>query len=390
MPFEAFISEVKMASSKVSVFQILIILCAMLYLLQAQAAHSFGKTLPDIGMIKICNISKIYQFGGSKADTGNRRIEDALDQCNLPPYGQSFFGKPTGRCSDGLLMIDYIASAIGIPFLNPYLDSKANFRHGANFAVGGSTSLPVKENANVSGTRSSLNVQINWMSKFFVSNCSSNTYCSPWRHVKSLFVVGEAGTNDYTNALFQGKTVKEIKSKLMPQVVRAIMRAVRNVISAGAERIIVPGQYPLGCFPIYLTAFPSNSSTAYDKHKCLTSLNDLAEAHNNYLQHAISTLQTRKPHTKIVYGDYYNAFEWLLNNAPHIGLDAESTLKACCGTGGKYNLNSNQRCGISSVPVCPDPDRHISWDGVHLTQKANNLIATWVVAKFLLMIDCKK
>lgn len=51
--------------------------------------------------------------------------------------------------------------------------------------------------------------------------------CSPGRHVKSLFVVGEAGTNDYTNALFQGKTVKEIKSKLMPQVVRAIMRAVR-------------------------------------------------------------------------------------------------------------------------------------------------------------------
>ena len=99
-----------MASFKVSVFQILIILCAMLYLLQAQAAHSFGKTLPDIGMIKICNISKIYQFGGSKADTGNRRIEDALDQCNLPPYGQSFFGKPTGRCSDGLLMIDYIGT----------------------------------------------------------------------------------------------------------------------------------------------------------------------------------------------------------------------------------------------------------------------------------------
>ena len=94
----------------------------------------------------------------------------------------------------------------------------------------------------------------------------------------------------------------------------------QNVISAGAERIIVPGQYPLGCFPIYLTAFPSNSSTAYDKHKCLTALNDLAEAHNNNLQHAISTLQTRKPHTKIVYGDYYNAFEWLLNNAPDIGI----------------------------------------------------------------------
>ncbi|WOH04065.1 hypothetical protein DCAR_0623471 [Daucus carota subsp. sativus] len=222
------------------------------------------------------------------------------------------------------------------------------------------------------------------------------TDCSPGNHKKTLFMVGETGNNDYTSALFQGRPVEELKHKLMPRIVQSIMDAVRKVISIGAERIIVPGQFPLGCFPVYLTEFPSNSTTAYNKHKCLIALNDLAEAHNNYLQHAISTLQTQKPNTKIVYGDYYNAFEWLLNNAPHLGtrsllsLRNQSTLKACCGTGGKYNLNSTQRCGSPSVPVCPDPDRHISWDGVHLTQKANRLIATWLVADFLPMIDCKK
>ncbi|KAL1810700.1 hypothetical protein ACET3Z_020765 [Daucus carota] len=370
------------SSSNAGLFQLLIIFCSMFYLPQAQEA-----TLPDIGLLKSCNIDKIYQFGASKSDTGNRRIENPLDTCNMHPYGQSFLKEPTGRCSDGLLMIDYIASAAGIPFLNPYLNFKANFSHGVNFAVGGSTALPVKKNATNSGTRSSLQVQINWMYNFFGSLCNS---CSPGNHKKTLFIVGESGNNDYTSALFQGKSVEEIKHKLMPQVVQSIMHAVIKVMSAGAVRIIVPGQFPLGCFPIYLTAFPSNSTTAYDKHKCLTALNDLAEAHNNYLQQAIRTLKTQNPKTKIVYGDYYNAFEWLLNNAQHLGLDAESTLKACCGIGGRYNLNSTQRCGSPSVPVCPDPDRHISWDGIHLTQKANRLIATWLVADFLPMIDCKK
>lgn len=94
----------------------------------------------------------------------------------------------------------------------------------------------------------------------------------------------------------------------------------QKVISVGAMRIIVPGQFPLGCFPVYLTKLQSNSTTAYDKHQCLKAMNDLAAAHNKYLQHAINTLQKRNPNTKIVYCDYYNAFRWLLTNAPYIGM----------------------------------------------------------------------
>lgn len=66
--------------------------------------------------------------------------------------------------------------------------------------------------------------------------------------------------------------------------------------------------------------FQSNSTTAYDTHQCLKALNDLAAVHNNYLQHAINSLQKQNPNTKIVYFDYYNAFKWLLSNAPYIGI----------------------------------------------------------------------
>lgn len=65
--------------------------------------------------------------------------------------------------------------------------------------------------------------------------------------------------------------------------------------------------------------FKSNNESAYDKNQCLKELNDFAEFHNKYLLEAIMALQEENPGTTIVYGDYYNAFKWLLYNAPHLG-----------------------------------------------------------------------
>lgn len=107
-------------------FQLLIIVCYLIYLSEAQEATSFYKILPDIGILKSCNIDKIYQFGASKSDTGNRGIENPLYMCNSHPYGQSFFGEPTGRCSDGLLMIDYIGKKFHVILCKPYFSTNNN------------------------------------------------------------------------------------------------------------------------------------------------------------------------------------------------------------------------------------------------------------------------
>lgn len=59
----------------------------------------------------------IYQFGDSLSDTGNyvREATGENSSYNKLPYGQSYY--PTGRASNGLLMVDYIGTLLSWLFL---------------------------------------------------------------------------------------------------------------------------------------------------------------------------------------------------------------------------------------------------------------------------------
>ena len=66
----------------------------------------------DAHPLAFCHFDQIYQLGDSISDAGNLIRESPLGAF-LPfaraPYGQTLLThEATGRCSDGLLMIDYI------------------------------------------------------------------------------------------------------------------------------------------------------------------------------------------------------------------------------------------------------------------------------------------
>lgn len=64
-------------------------------------------------LLQVCKFDKIYNLGDSMSDTGNLVREVGVATfCARPPYGESLLAKPTGRCSNGLLMIDYIGMII--------------------------------------------------------------------------------------------------------------------------------------------------------------------------------------------------------------------------------------------------------------------------------------
>ncbi|KAG7968467.1 hypothetical protein I3843_08G156700 [Carya illinoinensis] len=344
--------------------------------------------------LKTCMFDSIYQLGDSFSDTGNLIRENPAFPFSRLPYGETFFKNATGRCSNGLLMIDYIALAAGIPFLHPYLNKDVMFirGYGENFAVAGSTALPtyVLAEKNISSriTNSSLSVQLDWMFSHFNAICFDNYDCIK-KLKNALFMVGEIGCNDYNYALFQGKTIKEVMIDMVPEVVQAIKDAVTRVIGYGASHVVVPGNFPIGCLPIYLTTFQTNNVAAYDEFHCLKRLNNLSMHHNHHLKQAIKALRKEYPNVVIIYGDYYNAFQSVYQHAPLLGFDVVSIQKSCCGVGGDYDFSISRMCGAPGVPVCLNPNERISWDGVHMTQRAYQFMAYWLINDILPKLRCK-
>ncbi|KAF2322334.1 hypothetical protein GH714_012371 [Hevea brasiliensis] len=115
-------------------FLLPLLLCSLFFLLVPPASNSH--------LLKDCKFEAIYQPGDSISDTGNNIIENPSTTCARLPYGQNFYRKAAGRCSNGLLMIDYIALSAGLPLLDAYLNPNSTTGHGVNFAVAGSTALP--------------------------------------------------------------------------------------------------------------------------------------------------------------------------------------------------------------------------------------------------------
>jgi hypothetical protein len=71
-----------------------------------------------------CSVDAIYSFGDSIADTGNLLREGPVGffaSIGSYPYGQTL-RKPTGRCSDGLLIIDYFGASTPISGVNDELE----------------------------------------------------------------------------------------------------------------------------------------------------------------------------------------------------------------------------------------------------------------------------
>ncbi|KAJ8444986.1 hypothetical protein Cgig2_029180 [Carnegiea gigantea] len=374
-------------SSKSLLFLLLLLLFSLLNLVPGAlvVSASSDKVIHD----KL-SFDRIFQFGDSLSDTGNLIRDNPIGGHPFSsfPYGQTIH-RPTGRCSDGLLMIDYIAKFFHLPLLNPYLNKQANFTFGVNFAVAGSTALDtatLRAKGIISpATNSSLSIQLNWFSSHLHSMhmCGGNLDCMASVVGKSLVMMGEVGGNDYNYALLEGKSMEELY-KMVPEVVRAIKEAVKEVINMGAIRIVVPGNFPIGCMPIYLALFETQDSGAYDELRCLKGLNDFAKFHNEQLKAAIRELRREHPNVAVVYGDYYHGLRWIVKNAASLGFNKDGLQKTCCGSGNnKYNFNLTRMCGYEGTTVCEDPSESYSWDGIHLTQHAYLHMAQWLLRRIV-------
>ncbi|KAF3328559.1 GDSL esterase/lipase [Carex littledalei] len=324
----------------------------------------------------------IFNFGDSLVDAGNLcadGIPAYLATARLP-YGMNFFGYPTGRCSDGRLVIDFLAQELGLPLLPPSKAKNATFHRGANFAITGATALDISffegrglgKNIWNSG---SLHTQLKWFEEMKPSICSSPQECRDLFR-RSLFVVGEFGGNDYNAPIFSFRKMHEVH-EIIPFVVESIMKAIEKLIAEGAIEFVVPGVLPIGCFPVYLSIFNNEQVTNYGSRSgCLKNFNTLAWVHNSMLQRAIVKLRNKYPGVRIIYADFYTPVVQFILQPEKFGF-YKQTPRACCGAPGmgSYNFNLTAKCGDPGATSCADPKTHWNWDGIHLTEASYGHIA---------------
>ncbi|XP_011096420.1 LOW QUALITY PROTEIN: GDSL esterase/lipase At2g27360-like [Sesamum indicum] len=327
----------------------------------------------------------IISFGDSLADTGNFFLLSPPNKppyCARPPYGRTFFHLPTGRSSDGRLVIDFIAEALGLPLVESYIAGKnaaekgGRFSKGVNFAVAGATVLDTvffdKRGIHNRVTNVTLGTQFDWFNQFLAVIPNGRKFVK-----NSLILVGEIGGNDYGNPLLLDIDPKAIRS-FMPAVVNYIGSTIEELIKLGATTMLVPGVIPMGCLPALLTHYKT-SSTEKDYHPttgCLNWLNELSIYHNELLQKELSRLRHLHPHIAIIYADNYNAMMRFYLSPHQFGFAKESILRACCGGGGPYNFNGSALCGnLPRANCCENPSLYVNWDGLHCTEAANKWIA---------------
>ncbi|KAK4481020.1 hypothetical protein RD792_006061 [Penstemon davidsonii] len=334
-----------------------------------------------------CPFDLLYHLGDGVFDNGNA-VANMQHGSRLPaaniPYGNTHPGKPTGRWSDGLLDIDYGAQGLGFQEITAYLSENSSSANAIMFAVARSPVLDrsffTSRGIIIPSYTVSLSVQMSWFKKYLNTICSTPTDRAN-KLSNALFLFGDVEANDITYSLIQRKSVQEVRSYI-PHVTRAQINAAREVIKMGATRIILPGNAPMGCYPFILTELSSTNLADYDDMGCLKSVNDLIKLKNDDLQQAIDGLRNEFPNTFIMYADFYNSEILLIRKNDKVAL------QTCCGIGGKYNYDNKRFCGSPGVPICSNPNQYFFWDGIHLTQEANNRLSTALQEATLATLNC--
>ncbi|KAL3849550.1 hypothetical protein ACJIZ3_011432 [Penstemon smallii] len=322
-----------------------------------------------------CAFEAMFVFGDSNVDTGGFY---AAFPSQTSPYGMTYFGKPTGRPTDGRIFVDFLAQGLGFPFISPYIQSiGSDFRHGANFATLGSTALQPTTSLFTNGVSPFyLAVQINQMKLFKArteENKGQGNYLpQPDVFGKSLYLI-YAGQNDFTGYV-SGAGPGGVK-QIGPQVVSQIQSAVKEIYNLGGRTIMVLNLFPVGCYPAFLVQFPHQSSDI-DQAGCMTSYNNAVNEYNSMLKQAVQ--QTR--------GELHDAKQLFQRPTAH-GMQHGTV--ACCGYGGgSYNYNQQVTCGntkdingqSATASACSDPQNYVSWDGIHFTEAANRIMANAILS----------
>ncbi|KAJ1282223.1 hypothetical protein BS78_03G035100 [Paspalum vaginatum] len=299
----------------------------------------------------------MWVFGDSYADTGNLgNLGRELTHAWYDPYGLTFPGHPTGRFSDGRILTDFIASAMGVPTPVAYKlrrgASRALMARGMNFAVGGAGLLDTG---------------------YFQRNISAQIDLFQAQHPRSTRGCDDAGVavvviagNDYSY-IAQKDNSTSAAIAYIPTVVRELREQLRRLRDeVGMRKVVVTNLHPMGCTPLF--------TRALDYAACDPLANAGAAQHNAALQSVLAALDPANRTFLLL--DLNAPFAAFAEAAPAAeGRFAEPRRPCCESFSADGYCGQQDDSGKRQYALCGDPSKHFYWDDVHPTQAGWDAVA---------------
>ncbi|KAL7121497.1 hypothetical protein ACP275_02G185700 [Erythranthe tilingii] len=199
---------------------------------------------------------------------------------------------------------------------------------------------------------------------------------------KSLYTF-YIGQNDFTGNL-ASLGISGVKQYL-PQVVSQIATTIKEIYELGGRTFFVLNLAPIGCYPAFLVELPHDTSDI-DSFGCMVSYNNAVADYNSMLDEELTKTRKDIIDANIIYADIHSVMLDLFRHPSSYGMKYGT--KACCGYGGgPHNFDQKVYCGNTKLvngqnltaTACNDPYNYVSWDGIHATEAANEIVANAII-----------
>ncbi|OVA13764.1 Lipase [Macleaya cordata] len=186
------------------------------------------------------------------------------------------------------------------------------------------------------------------------------------------------GKDDYIEFFqrdFSGVRRRFSREVFTQNLVRQMIRVVKDLYNANVKKIICMGIGPLGCAPRTLwesydpTSNSSRHATTGSSRDCVDDVNFLILEYNAMLSEQLLDLNFEFPDAQIIFCDVYQAMMEIITFPNRYGF--ENVNRSCCGLGQYGGMVGCQAMEIA----CNDPSTHIWWDFYNPTQAVHSLLA---------------
>ncbi|EFJ17099.1 hypothetical protein SELMODRAFT_115333 [Selaginella moellendorffii] len=314
----------------------------------------------------------IFSLTDSLSDTGNRNLEALASGNTSPsgsfPYGMTI-GKPTGRYSDGYLLIDFLTRGLKLgDSARPSLTYNGTYFTSLNFGYAGATVCPSNNNFSTPHILSAQVSDFLWHKQQVKDYQDGAKVDKNVLYEKALYFI-EIGGNDIN---YMMPRFSDILNTTIPSVISGIKSSILSLYESGARNFLVLNLPRSDCAPGYMSAFTEFAdifNTHTDQFGCIVEVTQVFETFNKQLLDMVIDINYQNDDINIYHFDWFAATDHVIKNMHHYKF--KSYKSACCGIpGNDYHCEGLALCGCGQTngTTCKNPGEHVTWDGTHYTQ----------------------